>query len=286
MRAELIELYKFRELLYTLVVRELRVRYKNSFLGFFWSLLNPLVTVMVMTLIFKHVMGMKIANYSAYVLAAYLPWTFFQFALLDSSQTVLAYMPVIKKIYFPRELLPISAIIANFIHFLLAMGVFLVYLHIFVGAPVQATMLFVPLLMIAQLLLTLGLSFFIASLNVFYEDIKYLVSIGVQLLFFLSPVIYFSEQIRHASLVPEAYRQTAFYLYHGLNPVATILTLYRKLMLPPITVEQSNWGVTRALTEEPLPAWLLCANGLTAILIALAGYAYFNRKKWLFVERP
>jgi ABC-type polysaccharide/polyol phosphate export permease len=111
------ELWDYRELLRTLVIRELRVRYKNSALGFFWSLLNPLATVLVMTIVFKYVMGMRIANYSAYILAAYLPWTFFQFALLDSSQTILVYMQVIRKIYFPRVLLPLAAVLSNFIHF-------------------------------------------------------------------------------------------------------------------------------------------------------------------------
>ncbi|MGQ9902620.1 MAG: ABC transporter permease, partial [Fimbriimonadales bacterium] len=108
MRELVRELWAYRELLGTLVVRELRVRYKNSVLGFFWSLLNPLATVLVMTIVFKYVMGMRIANYSAYILAAYLPWTFFQFALLDSSQTILVYMQVIRKIYFPRVLLPLA----------------------------------------------------------------------------------------------------------------------------------------------------------------------------------
>jgi lipopolysaccharide transport system permease protein len=287
--ALLAEIWRYRELLWTLVIRELRVRYKNSVLGFFWSLVNPLVTVLVITLVFKYVMGMRIANYSAYVLAAYLPWTFFQFALLDSSQTILVYMQVIKKIYFPRALLPLATTLANFIHFLLAMGVLLLYLYLYVGTPVQASVLLLPLVMGAQLLMVMGLSLIIACWNAFYEDVKYLVSVGLQLLFFLSPIIYFSEQVRSVSLLPEAYREPFFWLYHLLNPMATYAMVYRKLILPPITVVQQGPGVGAQAVQfpdMPLPYWLLGVNLLMAIGVAMLGLLYFRRKEWDFVERP
>ncbi len=283
------ELWHYRELLWTLVIRELRVRYKNSVLGFFWSLINPLVTVLVMTIVFKYVMGMRIANYSAYVLVAYLPWTFFQFALLDSSQTILAYMPVIKKIYFPRALLPLATTLANFIHFVLAMVVLLLYLHLYVGAPVQVGLLLVPLVMLTELLLVMGLSLVIACWNAFYEDVKYLVSVGLQLLFFLSPIIYFSEQVRYAGFVPESYRETLFCAYHLLNPMATYALAYRKLILPPITIVQQNPGISAQpvqFPDMPLPYWLLGVHLLLAAGVALVGLFYFRRREWDFVERP
>lgn len=289
MIADLREVWQFRELLWTLVIRELRVRYKNSVLGFFWSLLNPLATVLVMTIVFKYVMGMRIRDYSAYVLVAYLPWTFFQFAVLDASQTILTYMQVIKKIYFPRELLPLGATMANFIHFMLAMGVLFIYLYLFVGVPLQWGLLLLPVIILSQFLFTVGLAFFISCLNAFYEDVKYLVSVGIQLLFFLSPVIYFSEQIRHTPLIPAAYREGIFWVYHLLNPVATLLMSYRKAILPPRTIEQVHPGVLEQpliSPDMPLPLWLLGVNLLTAILMAWLGLLYFNRRKWSFVERP
>ncbi|MEZ5162709.1 MAG: ABC transporter permease [Fimbriimonadaceae bacterium] len=130
MRENLRELWKFRELLWAMVERELRIRYKNSFLGFFWSLLNPLVTVAVMTVVFKYLMQNSTPNFSAYVLAAYLPFLFFNMTLLDSAQSVLVSLPVVRKVYFPREILPLASIASNFIHFLLAL---LVFLFIFLG---------------------------------------------------------------------------------------------------------------------------------------------------------
>jgi len=287
-RELLLELWRYRELLWTLVIRELRVRYKNSFLGFFWSLLNPLVTVLVMTVVFKYVMGMRIDNYSAYILAAYLPWTFFQFALLDSSQTILVYMPVIKKIYFPRAVLPLATTFANLIHFLLAMGVLFVYLYLYVGTPLQWGLLLLPVVVLAQMLWVVGLSLIIACWNAFYEDVKYLVSVGLQLLFFLTPIIYFSEQLRATTLIPEAYREPIFWAYHLLNPMATLAMAYRKLILPPITLIYENPAMGEAMrfTDMPLPYWLLGVNLVLGLAVACIGLAYFHKKEWEFVERP
>ncbi|GIV10748.1 MAG: transport permease protein [Fimbriimonadales bacterium] len=288
MRALLLEIWRYRELLWTLVIRELRVRYKNSALGFFWSLLNPLATVLVMTIVFKYVMGMRIANYSAYILAAYLPWGFFQFALLDSSQTILVYMQVIRKIYFPRVLLPLAAVVANLIHFLLAMGVLFVYLYGVVGAPVQWGLLLLPMILLSQLLWLVGLSALIACWNVFYEDVKYLVSVGLQLLFFLTPVIYFSEQLRYTTLVPETYREGFFWAYHIVNPMAALTMAYRKVILPPITIVQENaaLGSATQFPDMPLPLWLLALNLLMGAGVALLGLSYFRKREWEFVERP
>lgn len=288
MRDLLQELWTYRELLRTLVIRELRVRYKNSVLGFFWSLLNPLATVLVMTLVFKYVMGMRIANYSAYILVAYLPWTFFQFALLDSSQTILVYMQVIKKIYFPRVLLPLAAVVSNFIHFLLAMGVLFAYLYGFVGTPPQRGLLLLPLVMLSQLLWLVGLSALIACWNVFYEDVKYLVSVGLQLLFFLTPVIYFSEQLRYTTLIPEAYREGLFWASHLINPMAALAMAYRKAILPPITIVQEHAALGQAMQfpDMPLPLWLVGLNLLGGAGMALLGLSYFRKREWEFVERP
>ena len=141
MLKELSELYKYRDLLMQLVVRDLKVRYKNSILGFFWSLANPLVLVATITVVVKYVMRVDIPNYSAYLLVAYLPWMFFQMSLMDASQAVLMHHDLLKKVYFPREVLPLSMVLANLAHFLLAIAVFFVYLLI-IGTPIVATWLF------------------------------------------------------------------------------------------------------------------------------------------------
>jgi ABC-type polysaccharide/polyol phosphate export permease len=125
MFAEIRELLRYKDLVKQLVKRDLKIRYKNSVLGFFWSLLNPLIQVATITIVVKYILGLEIANYSAYLLAAYLPWAFFQMALLDSSQILIAHRDLLRKVYFPREALPLSAVLSNLVHFALALVVFL-----------------------------------------------------------------------------------------------------------------------------------------------------------------
>ncbi len=287
MREELKELWRFRELFWTLVIRELRVRYKNSFLGFFWSLLNPLATALVLTIVFKFFIRVRITDYSAYVFAAYFPWIFFQMAILDSAQSVLTYMPLVKKIYFPRELLPLGAVAANFIHFLLSLVVFFLYLlgiWAFVPGhhlPLQATAALLPFVIIIQLLLTIGISLFVTALNVYYEDVKYIVAVGMQLLFYLSPIVYFSGQVKNPTLVSSQYHTIIYWIYH-LNPMAVILTLYRKILLPNRSLTLDN-GLQ--VPSSPLEPMMIVLAVLVSIAFAIAGYAYFNRHKWQFAER-
>lgn len=282
---ELRELYRYRELLWTLVLRELRVRYKNSYLGFFWSLIVPLVTVAVLTIVFKRVMGMAIPNYSAYVLAAFLPWMYFQTALLDSAQSVLAQIQLVRKVYFPREVLPLAAVLANLIHFLLAMGVFFVYLLGYVGAPLLPTVVLLPVLIFFQTLLVAGISLIISCLNVFYEDTKYIVSIGLQLMFYLVPVIYFSEQVYHAQLVSPEWQRWVYVVYH-LNPIAMLMTAYRKILLPPITVPEVGALQRQTFVSMPMDWGLLAVACVVSVAVFLGGYAFFNHRKWEFAEQP
>ncbi|MHB8635325.1 MAG: ABC transporter permease [Fimbriimonadaceae bacterium] len=288
MLGELRELWKFREMLVTMVQREMKIRYKNSVVGFFWSLLNPLITVAVMTLVFKYVQNNSTPNLGAYVLVAYLPYMFFQLCLLDSAQSVLNGLDLAKKIYFPREILPLTMIVSNLIHFLLALAVFFCYL---LGVyildpkipPFQWTTLWLPLLLIVNLALVTGLGLVISALNTFYEDVKYIVSVLLYLLFFVSPIMYFSESVYNAP-VNKAH-PWIYTLYH-LNPVATLATSYRKLLLAsqPVTIRVKS----HEETFPPLPMdWTMF--GITALIsfgLLLFGYHLFNRLKWKFVERP
>ncbi len=291
MRNELKELWRFRELLFAMVERELRIRYKNSALGFFWSLLNPLVTVAVMTFVFKYVMQNETENFSAYILAAYLPFIFLQLCLLDSAQSVLIALPVVKKVYFPREILPLSSVISNFIHLVLAMFVFLAYLFIlyavtgFQSSPFTWRLLFLPVLLLVNLMLATGFSLLISAYNVFYEDVKYLVSVGLYLGFFLTPIMYFSETVFYAL---RKYGQTGeliYTLYH-LNPVAMLSTAYRKTLVPPGKMKVVEAG--NVIDISPLPFnWAMfgiCV--LVSLAVLIYGYHVFNRLKWKFVERP
>ena len=275
MLKEFAELICYRELLLNLVIRDLKVRYKNSVLGFFWSLANPLVQVATITIVFKYILAFKIPNYSAYLLCAFLPWTFFQMSVLDAAQSVLFHGDLVKKTYFPREILPASIVLSNLVHFILALGVFFIYLLI-LGTPIKITWLLLPVVILIQLLLNMGVAFFVSCLNVFYEDIKYLMTVVLSLLFYLLPVVYLVEQVVSSERIPEAYRPILLKLYY-INPLSMLITAYRKLLLPAF-----NAGPVH---DIPLSCGYLALAGVTSLLIFLAGYAFFNSRKWHFAER-
>ncbi len=286
MRAELRELWRFRELLWAMVERELRIRYKNSFLGFFWSLVNPLVTVFVMWMVFRVFLRNDTPNFSAYVLAAYLPFMFFQLAIMDSAQSVLSSLPVVKKIYFPREILPLSSVIANFIHLLLALVVFMVYMiaiwaiNGFGEFPLTYRLAFLPVLLVLHFALTTGAAFMISAYNVFFEDVKYVVGVALYLLFFLTPIMYFSETVFY-SLSTKPNGKLLYAIYH-LNPIAMFSTAYRKTLVAPGPIDVDGH------LEVALPFdWgLFAIASCTSVVFLIGGYALFNRLKWQFVERP
>lgn len=286
MLKELKELWGFRELLYVMVQRELRIRYKNSILGIFWSFLNPVVQVGVMTLVFGRILNIGVPSYSAYILASYLPFMFIQFCVLDSAQSVLASLPLIKKIYFPREILPLATVISNFIHLLIGFGVFFMFLLItFVRHPqvnpFQAGTLMLPALLAVSLMMAIGLGFIISALNTFYEDVKYVAGIAMYLLFFLSPVMYFTEQVAATGANIES-GNWLFRIYH-LNPLAVLCTAYRKALLAPVDVPIRGAEVSPPVDLNPLYyVWLV----VFSFSIMVFGYWFFNRVKWKFVERP
>ncbi|MEQ1822706.1 MAG: ABC transporter permease [Fimbriimonadaceae bacterium] len=285
MREELRELWKFRELLITLVERELRIRYKNSSLGFAWSLLNPLVTALVMTTVFGLFLKQDVKSYGLYILAGYLPYLFFQFAIMDSAQSIYNALPIVKKVYFPREILPLAAVLSNFIHFLLALGALVIIsLGVWIvygNLPLKHTIIFVPILMIIQLALVTGLSLIISALNTFYEDVKYIVGVLLYLLFFLSPVLYFSEQVKSADVKNAS---LLFDLYH-LNPMAALCTGYRKLLLDNAAVpDRDNPG--SFLPPLDMNWGQIGVAAVISLAVLWIGYSMFNRMKWKFVERP
>lgn len=288
MRDDLKELWRFRELLWAMVERELRIRYKNSFLGFFWSLINPLMTVVVMTIVFKTFLQNSTENYAPYVLSAYLPFMFFNLAVMDSAQSVIVSLPVVKKVYFPREILPLASVLANFIHYLLALAVFFIYLFAvwaaygFKVSPFTWRIGFLPVLLVVSLALTLGTSLIVSALNVFYEDIKYVMGVLLYLAFFMTPIMYFSENVWNATSKKGASYEWLYYLYH-LNPVATLATTYKKTLVPPGRIDVGSGMVVDPISQN----WAMF--GVTVAIsfgILIFGYWLFNRMKWRFVERP
>jgi ABC-type polysaccharide/polyol phosphate export permease len=211
---------------------------------------------------------------------------FYQLAILDSSQSVLSALPMVKKVYFPREVLPLAQILANGVHFCLALVVFFA-IAVFVWIrhpgqfPIQPTVIYLPLLIVIQMMLTMGLGFLVSALNTFYEDVKYLVNAILYMGFFLTPVMYFSENVFEALFHRGTLGQALYYLYH-LNPIATLCTAYKKILLAPTPIPGAR-GQVEAL---PLDWGMLGITAAFSFFVLVFGYHTFNRLKWGFVERP
>ena len=284
MRYELAELYKFRGLLWQLVRRDLKVRYKNSRFGFLWSIAPPLMQVAVISFAFRHATNFaaNFDSYSAFVLVAIIPWTYFQTAILDSSQSILMMYGVIKKVYMPREIIPLAAAISNFIHFLLSWTIFFLYLVFYLHAKILPTTIWLPYLLLVQFMLVTGLSLLVSCLNVFYEDVKYLVTIVMSLFLFLLPIMYIVEQVAASSLF---IRHPLLLKLYMMNPITALINGYRKTLLEAPRPEAIA-GSGHSIASLPLDIPGLLITGLISFLILICSYAYFNHRKWQFVERP
>jgi ABC-2 type transport system permease protein len=288
---DLAELWRCRRLVVTLAARQLAVRYKNSALGLAWSLILPLVQAFTMTFAVSFIMGTGPRNMGSFILCAYLPWTFFQSTLLDGSSSVLLYQDLLKKVYMPREVLPISAGLANLVHFLMAFIVFLVFRFcltpILYGGDVcpPLAILWFPVVLAILFAYSLGITFFLCAWTTFYEDVKYLVATGVQLLFFVTPIMYFAEKIYYSTdRIPDQKLAKLVYHIYLLNPIAWLVTAFKQMFFGICVFSPA--GVTPPMHSAPFD-WRYCAiDGVISFAILLWGYLYFNHMKWKFTERP
>jgi len=289
------EAWRYRELLGTLVRRELDVRYKNSLFGVAWSLANPLVRALVLWAVFDKIAPLGVHDYSAYLLAAFLPWTFFLTGTLDAAESVSKQMALVRKVYFPRELLPLATTLANLRHFLLSLVAvavpFLIFLYgrdsLAHGRPSlpPAEILLVPVLVVLQTLLIAGLALFLSALNVFMEDTKFLAAVVLDLLFYAVPIIYFIEQVAVTPAFPPATARLLHDLFM-LNPMTVLLVSWRVCLLRPTTMPAGRFGLAEDLAvNQGIPWGFLAIAGVVCVAVFLGGYAFFNRRKWRFVEQ-
>jgi len=270
---DLRELYRYRDLIYLLVRRDLRIRYKNSALGFFWSLMNPLLQVFIMTIIVKRFFGVPIDNYSAYLFCAILPWEYFSNSVLDSCSSILQHAPLIRKVRFPREVIPLSTVLSVTVHYLLSLCVLGIYFMI-LPVYLQWKALWIFPIIFFQMLLSLGLAFILAPLNVYFEDVKFIMAALFRILFFAVPVMYPVETVGK--------------LYHlyMLNPMAAFLTAYRQLLLPPVQIDKlRQWTGNPHLIPRGMDWHYLGLAMLTSVVVFLFGCWVFNKMKWGVAER-
>jgi len=180
MQARIVELIEYRELM---VVRDLKVRYKNSVLGILWSLLNPLLMMTVFTVVFTVMMPSNIPDFPVFVLCGLLPWNFFSASMTAATGSIVENAPLVKKVYFPREVLPLSVVLSNLVNFLIALIVLFAMIMVF-RVRLTAWVLLLPLIILIQVMFTAGMAFFLSTLNVFYRDTKIIVEVLMMAWFF------------------------------------------------------------------------------------------------------
>jgi lipopolysaccharide transport system permease protein len=266
-------LWSYRELIGNLVVRDLKVRYKNSVLGFLWSLLNPLLLMVVFTVVFTLMLpNSSIPAFPAFLLCALLPWNFFSAAIMVSLDSIVGNGHLIKKVYFPREILPISSVLSSFVNYLLSMPVLFFFIFIFKIHPTW-NIIYLPLIMATQIAFTLGIALLLSTMNVFYRDTGVIMEVVMQAWFFLTPIFYPAEVIPEwktfLGLAVPVRRLT-----YILNPMASITASYRSVL----------YGFTNGSPPAPPAFDFFSRTTLTALICLAIGYAVFAHYSHRFGE--
>jgi lipopolysaccharide transport system permease protein len=245
------ELWEARELLYFFVWRDVKIRYKQTAIGAAWAVLQPLMTMLVFSLFFGKLAKIPSHGlpYPIFYYSALLPWMYFSGALQNATNVVVEQQRVITKVYFPRLVLPLSAVVAGLLDFAIAFGAFLVMMLYYRIVPGPAILLF-PLFLLLAFLTALGAGLWLSALNAIYRDVRYVVPFLVQFWMFASPVAYPS------SLVPEQWRWV-----YGLNPMAGVIEGFR-------------WSLTG---QGQPPNILLAVSSTMVLLLVAGGTAYFTR---------
>ncbi len=227
--ARLSELFRYRDLIRNLVVSEIKTRYKNSVLGFVWSLLNPLAMMLVFTMVFGVLRPThQVENLPIYLLCGLLPWNFFAASVVSGVHSVVSNGNLVKKVYFPREVLPIAAILAQLVNFLLALVVLFAALLLF-RTNFSPWLWTLPLIILIQTCFSLGIALVLSTLQVFYRDTQMVMEVVMLAWFFLTPIFYTTDQIP-AYFSIGGYEIPAQRLLFILNPMASLINVYRDLL--------------------------------------------------------
>jgi len=219
------EIYKYREMIYSLVRRDLRGRYKGSVLGFLWTFINPLLQLMVYTIVFSVIMRSGIDKYYLFLFVALVPWMFFSSALTGGASSIIASKDMVKKIYFPREVLPIAYITTSFVNMLLTyLVVFAVLLISGYGMNLAALPFLIPV-MLVEYMLALGITMITSALSVYFKDLQYILGIVAMAWQFLTPVMYSQEMAVNALS-----KQPLLLKIWNLNPTTPMINAYRQIL--------------------------------------------------------
>jgi len=255
----LAELWEYRELVYFLVWRDIKVRYKQTVLGAAWAIIQPVFTMIVFAVFFGHLAKIPSDGvpYPIFAFAALVPWTFLANALTQGSNSLVGSANLIKKVYFPRLVVPLASVLSGIVDFALAFGVLLIMM---VGYNVgfSLRLLWIPLFVLLTITTALGVSLWLSALNVEYRDVRYTVPFLTQFWLFATPVAYPS------SLLSEPWRTV-----YGLNPMVGV-------------VEGFRWAL---LNIGSAPGSMMAVSGLASVVLLAGGAYYFRRLERTFADR-
>ncbi|MDD6481308.1 MAG: ABC transporter permease [Lachnospiraceae bacterium] len=213
------EIYAYRQMIFSLVKRDLKGRYKGSVLGFLWTFLNPLLQLAVYTMVFSVIMRAGIKDYYLFLFVALIPWIFFSSSLTGGASCIMAQQDMVKKIYFPREVLPIAHVTSQFINMLLS---FIVVFAVLIFARYTMNplaLLCLPIIMLVEYILALGLTMIMSAVTVYLRDMEYILGIITMAWQFLTPVMYSIEQ------APEEVQ-----MIFKINPMTSVIVAYRDIL--------------------------------------------------------
>lgn len=252
------DLWDRRDLLVMWAIREIKVRYKQSLLGVAWAILQPLVLMLVFTVVFSHLVRVPAEGvpYPLFCYTALLPWTFLATSISFAAPSMINNVNLVSKVYFPREILPIATVAAAFADFLIASAVF-AGMAVYYGTPATPALLWLPVLLSVQIALVLGIVLYLSALSVRFRDVRFVVPLGVQIWMFASPIIYPS------SMVPARWQP----LYQ-LNPMVGIIGGCRSVVIE----------------GRPPDGVAFLVSVLVSVSLLALGYRYFKRAEATFAD--
>jgi len=266
--ANLARLFRYRGLIQSLVARELKARYRGSVLGFFWSFINPLLVLSIYSFVFAYVIPRadtdSLRPFALFMFCGILPWTWFSSALLESANSLVAGGNLIKKVLFPAEVLPLTSVLANMVHFFLGLpilAVFLIYSNVGSGThrwPDPMNLFWLPVVVLVQLVFSAALALIFSALMVHFRDLRDILSNLLTLWFFSTPILY---SIKEA---PGLSKRVL-----DLNPMTHLIVSYQEILFFPGAVGHWRW---------------LLATGVASVALFLAGYWLFDRLRDSFAE--
>ncbi len=251
------ELFSYRAVLKRMVAKELKAKYVGSVLGISWAVITPLLIMLAISFVFTKIMRIDIEDFPLFVLSAILPWTFFSTALSEATSSLINNAHLLRQFNIPKEFIPLSSIIANFINFLFGL-VFIIPIFVIFRAGIISRLFFLPVLLLLHLIFTAGLGMLLASVNVYFRDVSHLLGVGLLFWFWVTPIFY------SLNIVPANYRWVCM-----LNPMTPYIVGYRNILF------------TARLPGLSTVSAAFCI----ALITLLIGYGIFIKCESSFIKR-